>query len=123
MLQLRHAPRRPREHLLMAHTDQQQIREHRYTKGLLDASLLRTDLVLSQPEVRLQCALDPLHGPPSLIRPPHLSRRPRVQMGQQDFRIRFILAVYEGTMELSSRYTPHKQLLKRQTAISESFKH
>jgi hypothetical protein len=26
-------------------------------------------------------------------------------------------------MELSSRYTPHKQLLKRQTAISESFKH
>ena len=32
-------------------------------------------------------------------------------------------AVYEGTMELSSRYTPHKQLLKRQTAISESFKH
>src|SRR5262249_50999583 len=31
--------------------------------------------------------------------------------------------VYEGTMELSSRYTPHKQLLKRQTAISESFKH
>lgn len=31
--------------------------------------------------------------------------------------------VYEGTMELSSRYAPHKQLLKRQTAISESFKH
>src|SRR2546427_2877071 len=34
-----------------------------------------------------------------------------------------IAAVYEGTMELSSRYAPHKQLLKRQTAISESFKH
>jgi site-specific DNA recombinase len=33
------------------------------------------------------------------------------------------LVVYEGTMELSSRYAPHKQLLKRQTAISESFKH
>ena len=31
--------------------------------------------------------------------------------------------VYEGTMELSSRYAPHKQLLKRQTAISETFKH
>jgi ABC-type glycerol-3-phosphate transport system substrate-binding protein len=31
--------------------------------------------------------------------------------------------VYEGTMELSSRYTPHKQLLKSQTAISETFKH
>jgi hypothetical protein len=31
--------------------------------------------------------------------------------------------VYEGTMELSSRYTPHKQLLKRQTASSETFKH
>src|SRR5437870_1531104 len=27
--------------------------------------------------------------------------------------------VYEGTMELSSRYAPHKQLLKRQTPISE----
>jgi hypothetical protein len=31
--------------------------------------------------------------------------------------------VYEGTMELSSRHAPHKQLLKRQTAISETFKH
>src|SRR6266446_8895562 len=33
MLQLRNTPRRPRENLLMAGTDQQQIRQHRNTKG------------------------------------------------------------------------------------------
>ena len=38
----------PRENLLMAGTDQQQIRHHRDAKGLLNASFLRTDLVLAQ---------------------------------------------------------------------------
>jgi hypothetical protein len=42
----------------MACTDQQQIRQHRYAKGLLDASLLCTDLMCSQPEVYLQLAVD-----------------------------------------------------------------
>src|SRR6266571_360639 len=41
MLQLRNAPRRPRENLLMAGTDQQQIGQERNAKGAFDASFLR----------------------------------------------------------------------------------
>src|SRR2546425_1359667 len=63
MLQLRHTPRLARDHLLMARTDQQQIREHRYAKGLLNPSLVLTDLVFAQPEVRLQLAIDLFHLP------------------------------------------------------------
>src|SRR5918999_789209 len=87
MLQLGNAPRCPRENLLMAGTDQQQIRQHRKAERLLDALLLSTDLVLSQPQVRLQLPIDLLHGPPSLIRRHHLSRGPLVQIGHQDFRM------------------------------------
>src|SRR6266571_6745832 len=87
MLQLRNAPRRPRENLLMAGPDQQQIRQYCYAKGLLDASLLCADLVSSQPKVRLQLPIDLRHGPPSLIGTHHLSRRPLVQIGHQDFRM------------------------------------
>jgi hypothetical protein len=54
MLQLRNTPRRPWENLLMAGTDQQQIRQHRNAKGFLDALLLRTDLGRPQPQVGLQ---------------------------------------------------------------------
>jgi hypothetical protein len=32
-------------------------------------------------------------------------------------------AVYDGAMEPSFRYPPHEQCLKRQTMISETFKH
>src|SRR2546428_12271038 len=87
MLQLRHTPRLARDHLLMARTDQQQIREHRYAKGLLNPSLVLTDLVFAQPEVRLQLAIDLFHWPPSLIRTHYLSRDPLVQIGHQDFRM------------------------------------
>jgi hypothetical protein len=87
MLQLSNAPRRAWENLLMAYTDQEQIGKHPNTKGLLYASLLRTDLVLAQPEVRLQLAVDLFHWPPSLVRTYHLSRNPLVQIGHQDFRL------------------------------------
>ena len=52
----------------MAHTDYQQIRERRHAKELLDPSFLLTDLVLAQPEVRLQLAVDLFHGPPPIKR-------------------------------------------------------
>src|SRR5262245_50454362 len=42
----------------MAGTDQQPIRQHRNAQGLLDALLLRTDLVLAQPQVGLQFPVD-----------------------------------------------------------------
>src|SRR5262252_4708415 len=87
MLQLSNAPRRAWENLLMAYTDQEQIGQPPNPTGLLDASLLRTDLVLAQPEVRLQLAVDLFHWPPSLVRPYHLSRNPLVQIGHQDFRL------------------------------------
>src|SRR5262249_9771681 len=58
MLQLRNAPRRPRENLLMAGTDQQHIRHDRNAKGAFDASFLRTDLVFTQPKVRLEPTVD-----------------------------------------------------------------
>src|SRR5215471_19200575 len=63
MLQLSNAPRRAWENLLMAYTDQEQIGQRPNPTGLLDASLLRTDLVLAQPEVRLQLAVDLFHLP------------------------------------------------------------
>src|SRR5918992_2070246 len=85
MLQLRNAPRRSRENLLMAGTDQQQIRQHRDAKGLLDASLLCTDLVFTQSQVGLEFPIDLLHGPSSLVCTYHLSRDPLVQIGHQDF--------------------------------------
>ena len=71
----------------MARTDQQQIRQHRNAERLLDTLLICTDLVLPQPEVCLQFPIDLLHGPPSLIGTHHLSRRPLVQIGHQDFRM------------------------------------
>jgi hypothetical protein len=58
MLKLGHTPRHPGAYLLMARTDQQQIRQHRDAKRLLDPSLLPTDLMLAQPEVGLQLAVD-----------------------------------------------------------------
>src|SRR5437588_1197425 len=87
MLQLRNAPRRPRENLLMAGTDQQQIRHDRNAKGAFDTSFLCTDLVSAQPKVRLELAVDLLHRPPSLVRTHYLSRDPLVQIGHQDFRM------------------------------------
>src|SRR5215216_3351622 len=87
MLKLRYTPRLPRNNLLMARTDQQQIRHHRNAKGLLDPSLFPTDLVLAQPEVCLQLAIDLFYRPPSLVRTYHLSRDPLVQIGHQDFRL------------------------------------
>ena len=71
----------------MAGTDQQQIRQYRYPKGLLDPSLLPTDLVLAQPEVGLQLAVDLFHGPSALVCTHHLSRDPLVEIGHQDFRL------------------------------------
>jgi hypothetical protein len=62
MLQLRNTPRRPWENLLMAGTDQQPIRQHRNAKGVLDALLLCTDLVLTQPKGGLQFPGDLLNG-------------------------------------------------------------
>src|SRR5215470_9586477 len=64
MLKLGHAPRLTGKNLLMARTDQQQICQDRNAEGLLDPPLFPTDLVLTQPEVRLQLQTwpkDPLH--------------------------------------------------------------
>ena len=47
----------------MAYTAQEQRGEHCNPKGFLDASLLRTDLVLAQPKVRLQFSVDLLSVP------------------------------------------------------------
>ena len=71
----------------MAGTDQQQIRQDCYPKGVLDPSLLPTDLVLAPPEVRLQLAVDLFHRPSSLVGTDSLSREPLVQIGHQDFRM------------------------------------
>jgi hypothetical protein len=71
----------------MAYTDQEQIGKPPKPKSLLDASLLRPDLGLAQPEVCLQLAVDLLHRPPSLVRTYYLSRNPLVQLGPQDFRL------------------------------------
>ena len=87
MLKLSNTPRLAQDDLLMARSEQQQIRQYRYAKGLLNPSLVLTDLVLAQPEVRLQLAINLFHWPPSLIRPHHLSRDPLVQIGHQDFRM------------------------------------
>src|SRR6516165_11433756 len=87
MLQLSNAPRSAWANLLMADTEQEQIGKHPDPKGLLNASLLRTDLVLAQSEVRLQLAVDLFHGPASLVRTDHLSRNPLVQIGHPDFRL------------------------------------
>src|SRR5215467_1530536 len=86
MLQLGNAPRRPGAYLLMARTDQQQIRQDRDAKGVLDPSLVPTDLVLAQPEVRLQLTVDLFHRPSALVGTDHLSRDPLVEIGHQDFR-------------------------------------
>src|SRR5687767_9871576 len=85
MLQLGNAPRGARENLLMADTYQQQIRRNRDTKGLLDPSLLSTDLVFTQAKVGLEFPIDLLHGPSALVCTDHLSRNPLVQIGHQDF--------------------------------------
>src|SRR5262249_2842496 len=69
-----------RENLLVAGTDQQQIRQYPYTKGFLDPSLLPTHLVCAQSQVRLEFPVDLLYGPPALLCTYHLSRRPLVQM-------------------------------------------
>ena len=50
----------------MAGTDQQQIRQYRNAKGLLDTSLLCTDLMFSQAKVCLQLAVDLFHRLSSL---------------------------------------------------------
>src|SRR5438128_6687919 len=87
MLKLRNTTRRPRENLLMAGTDQPQRRQYRDAKGFLDPSLLPAHLVCTPAQVRLELPMDSLHRPPSLIRTHHLSRRPLVQSGHQDFRM------------------------------------
>src|SRR4030095_5567239 len=87
MLQLRHAPRLTGENLLMAGTDQQQIRQHRDAKGLLDASLLCTDLMFSQSQVCLQLAVDLFHRPSALVGTDYLPRDPLVQIGHETFRL------------------------------------
>src|SRR2546425_8078658 len=87
MLKLGHAPRLTGKHLLMAHTDQQQICQYRHAEGLLDPPLFPTDLVLAQPEVRLQLAVDVFPRPSSLVGTHHLSRDPLVEIGRQDFRM------------------------------------
>ena len=71
----------------MAGTDQQQIRQHRNAKGFLDPSLLPTHLVDPQSQVCLEFPLDLLHRPPALVCTYHLSRRPLVQIGHQEFRL------------------------------------
>jgi hypothetical protein len=86
MLQLGNTPRGPREPLLLAGTHQQPIRQDRSPKGVLDPSLLLTPLVCPQAQVRLELPLALLHRPPALVCPSHLSRRPLVQSGHQDFR-------------------------------------
>src|SRR6516162_10262448 len=85
MLELCYAPRRPRENLLMAGPDQQQIRQHCYAKGFLDASFLCAHLVCTQSQVSLEFPIDLLHGPSALVGTDHLSRNPFVQIGHQDF--------------------------------------
>src|SRR5437660_12391041 len=87
MLQWRQAPRLAGENLLMAGTNQQQIRQHRDAKGLLDASLLPAHLVCTQSYGCREFPVDVLDRPPSLIRTPHLSGDPLVQIGPQDFRM------------------------------------
>src|SRR5712692_3426850 len=87
MLKLSNTPRLARDDLLMARSKQQQIRQPGYAKGLLNPSLVLPDLVLAQPEVRLQLTIALFHWPPSLIRTHHLSRDPLVQSGHQDFRL------------------------------------
>src|SRR5437588_3617098 len=87
MLKLSNTPRLARDDLLMARAEQQQIRQHGDAKGLLNPSLVLTDLVLAQPKVRLQLAVDLFHWPPSLICRHYLSRDPLVQIGHQDFRM------------------------------------
>ena len=47
----------------MAGTDQQQIRQYRYPKGVLDPSLLPTHLVCTQSQVRLEFPVDLLSVP------------------------------------------------------------
>ena len=71
----------------MAGTDQQQIRQDRYTKGVLDASFLSTYLVCPQSQVGLEFSIDLLHGPSALVCTDYLSRDPLVQIGHQDFRL------------------------------------
>ena len=63
MLQLRNAPRRPRENLLMTGTDQQQIRQHCNTKGFLDAPLLPPYLMGTQSQLGLEFPIDLLSVP------------------------------------------------------------
>src|SRR5919201_2908851 len=87
MLQLCNAPRRPGAYLLRARTDQQQRRPHRDAKGFLAPSLFPTDLVLAQPEVRLQLPVDLLHRPSALVGTDHLSRDPLGEIGHEDFRM------------------------------------
>jgi hypothetical protein len=83
MLKARYAPGWPREKLLMAGPDQQQLRQHHYAKGFLNTSFLCTDLVRAQAKVRLQFPGDLLYGPPALIGTHDLSRGPLVQIGHR----------------------------------------
>ena len=69
----------------MAGPDQQQIRQHCYAKGFLDASFLCAHLVCTQSQVSLEFPIDLLHGPSALVGTDHLSRNPFVQIGHQDF--------------------------------------
>ena len=71
----------------MAGTDQQQVRQDRYPKGVLDPSLLPADLMFPQAQGSLEFSIDLLHGPPVLIRTHHLSRDPLGQIGHQNLRL------------------------------------
>src|ERR687883_143789 len=84
MLELRYAPRCPRENLLMTGPDQQQIRQDRYTKGFLDPALLPADLVFTQAQIGLEFPIDLLDRPSVLVSTDHLSRDPLGQIGHQD---------------------------------------
>ena len=71
----------------MAGPDQQQIRQDRYTKGVLDASCLSPYLGCPQSQGSLEFPIDLLHGPSTLVGTDHLSGDPLVQIGHQDFRL------------------------------------
>src|SRR5439155_20049950 len=73
--------------LVMAATDPQQIRQHRNTKGLLDAPLLPPYLLRPQPQVGPDFPPDLLPRPSSLIGTDQLSQRPPVQSGHPYVRL------------------------------------
>jgi hypothetical protein len=87
MLQLGHAPRGPREHLLRAGTAQPQVRQYRPTQGGLAPSLLPTPLGCPPAQGGLACSLAWLYGPSAVGDTDHLARAPLVQLGHEPLRL------------------------------------